>query len=77
MAVNFVGNIGTKKIHSVAFADGRCRLNTMKAENRVEFESLEAGLNYPSKDRRIFAPCAICITKYEKYIEKKDGGQLK
>lgn len=63
----FIGNIGGKKLHSAEFADGRCKLNSIKPENRVEFETLEEGLNYPSEERRILAPCNFCIPKYRNH----------
>lgn len=69
----FVGNIGTHKLHSVRFADGRCKLDSMKPENKVEFDTLEEGFNYPSPERKVLIPCAISIPKYEKSISKKEG----
>lgn len=71
MTANFVGNLGTKKLHSIAHADGRCKLERIKEENKISFITLEEGLNYPSVDRRIFAPCNICITKYRETITNK------
>lgn len=69
----FIGNIGTHKLHSVRFADGRCKLDIMKPENKVEFDTLEEGLNYPSTDRKALIPCAVCIPKYQSFIlERKD-----
>ena len=70
MSKNFVGNLGTRKLHSVAYADGRCKIDTIKEENRVPFATYEEGMNYPSSDRRIFAACAICIPKYKASIGK-------
>lgn len=69
----FIGNIGTHKLHSVRFADGRCKLDSMKPENKVEFDTLEEGLNFPNTDRKALFPCAICIPKYEQSISKKEG----
>lgn len=70
MSKNFVGNLGTRKLHSVAYADGRCKINEIKEENRVPFATYEEGMNYPSSDRKIFTPCAICIPKYKESIGK-------
>lgn len=70
MSKNFVGNLGTRKLHSVAYADGRCKINAIKEENSVSFATYEEGMNYPSSDRKIFAPCAICIPKYKASIGK-------
>lgn len=53
LSANFIGNIGARKLHSVVFADGRCKLDKIKPENRVEFSALEDGLNYPGNGRRI------------------------
>lgn len=71
MGEKFIGNLGTKRVHSATYADGRCKLDKIKEENRIEFESLEAGLNYPSAERRILAPCGICIPKYNKFRVSK------
>lgn len=69
----FVGNIGTKRLHSVRFADGRCKLNSIKPENKVGFDTLEEGFHYPSPERRVLIPCAVCIPKYQNFIlERKD-----
>ena len=70
MRNNFVGNLGTKKLHSITYADGRCKINSIKEENKICFTTYEEGMNYPSFDRKIFAPCAICISKYKESIEK-------
>ena len=70
MGKNFIGNLGSKKLHSIAHADGRCKINAIKEENKVCFITYEEGMNYPSIDRKIFAPCAICIPKYKASIEK-------
>lgn len=70
MRNNFVGNLGTKKLHSIAYADGRCKINSIKEENKICFATYEEGMNYPSLGRKIFAPCAICISKYKESIEK-------
>lgn len=68
----FLGNIGGRKLHSVKFADGRCKLNSIKQESIIEFDTLEEGLNYPTPDRRVLTPCAICIPKYQKSISAKE-----
>lgn len=69
----FIGNLGTRRLHSVTFADGRCKLNSIKPENKVEFDTLEEGYNYPATDRRVLIPCAICIPKYQESIPEKNG----
>lgn len=69
----FLGNIGTKKIHYVPCADGRCKLSDIKEENKVFFATLQEGLDYPSPERRILAPCGICIKKYRKRGEDEKG----
>lgn len=67
--MSFVGNLGTKRLHCEEYADGRCKLDKIKAENRVVFHTLAEGLAYPGPDRRIFAPCGICIPKYNASIQ--------
>lgn len=69
----FIGNTGSRRLHSVRFADGRCKLDSIKPENKVEFDTLEEGLHYPSPDRRILTPCGICIPKYQNSISDKKG----
>ena len=66
----FGGNLGKKKLHSIAYAAGSCKINSLKEENKICFVTYEEGMNYPSLDRKIFAPCAICISKYKESIEK-------
>lgn len=69
----FVGNVGNRKLHSIRFSDGRCKLKNIKPENKVEFDTLEDGLHYPSAERSILIPCAICIPKYKSSVLKQKG----
>lgn len=65
MAKRFLGNLGSKKLHALDYADGRCKIGMIKKENQVLFDSLEEGLVFPNATDPAFAKCGICIPKYE------------
>ena len=71
MKPQFLANLATRKLHSIEHADGRCKLNCIKEENKKYFITLEEGLNYPDADNRVLAQCAICISKYKEARNKK------
>ena len=71
MKGRFLGNIGNKKLHALDYTDGRCKIDGIKEENRVLFDSLEEGLAFPSKEEPALRKCGICIKKYEE--AKKRG----
>ena len=63
MAAKFVGNTGTKALHVVAYADGRCRIDKIRAERKVEFDTLEEAMRYPEGESPIFHECGVCFPK--------------
>ena len=63
MDVKFVGNIGTKALHIIEYADGRCRIDKIRAERKVEFETLEEAMKYPEGESPIFHECGVCFHK--------------
>lgn len=63
MNARFVGNIGTKTLHALGYADGRCRINQIRAERKVEFATLEEALSYPKGQSPIFHECGVCFPK--------------
>lgn len=71
MAVHFIGNRGTKKLHSVDYRDGRCKLDQIKEENKITFVTLEEGLNYPDPQTAILTECSFCIPRYRAAIKRK------
>lgn len=66
MSIKFIGNIGTKTLHAVGYTDGRCRIDQIRAERRIEFQTLEDALNYPNRENPIFHKCGICFPKMTK-----------
>jgi len=66
MRPKFIGNIGTKTLHAVDFADGRCRIEQIRAERKIEFFTLEEALSYPEGSSPIFHECGICFPKMRK-----------
>lgn len=73
MKPRFLGNLGTRKLHSIDFADGRCKINQIKEENKMLFLTLEEGMAYPDVENRVFAPCGVCIRKYRQSKETGKG----
>ena len=63
MSAKFVGNTGTKTLHVVKYADGRCRIDKMRAERKVEFDTLEEARKYPEGESPIFHECGVCFRK--------------
>lgn len=66
MDEKFIGNISTRKLHILQYADGRCKINAMRKENKKEFNSLEEAMSYPDKENPIFTKCGICFTNMKK-----------
>ena len=71
MEFPFVGNTGTKKLHVSAYADGRCHLNQIRAEQKAECRTLEEALSYPDREHPIFHKCGVCFPK----MRKESGGR--
>lgn len=63
MEPKFIGNIGTKTLHVREYVDGRCRINQIRAERKVEFDTLEEALRYPEGGSPIFHECGVCFRK--------------
>lgn len=66
MSAKFVGNTGTKKLHVLAYIDGRCHINQIRTEQRVEFDTLEEAVKYPEGESPIFHECGVCFPKMRK-----------
>ena len=66
MGAKFVGNIGKKRLHVLAYADGRFHINQIRSEQRVEFDTLEEAQQYPKGESPIFHECGICFPKMRK-----------
>lgn len=66
MSAKFVGNIGTKTLHAIGFTDGRCRIDQIRTERKIEFDTLEEALRYPEGESPIFHECGVCFPKIRK-----------
>ena len=66
MSGKFIGNIGTKTLHVVKYKDGRCRIDQIRAERKIEFDTLEEALRYPEGGSPIFHECGVCFPKMRK-----------
>ena len=66
MAYHYIGNRHTKKLHVQEYADGRCKLDSMREEYRIDFDSLEDAMTYPKGKPPIFHECGICFLKMRK-----------
>ena len=66
MNERFLGNLGAKTLHALDYCDGRCKISSIKEENKKFFCTFEDGYNFPSPDNRLFSLCGICIPKYKK-----------
>ena len=63
MAAKFVGNIGTKALHIIEYTDGRCKIDKIRAERKIEFDTLEEAMRYPEGESPIFHECGVCFHK--------------
>ena len=63
MAIEFLGNTGTKTLHALRYTDGRCHIDKIRTEQKVEFETLEEAMRYPEGEAPIFHECGNCFKK--------------
>lgn len=66
MSAKFLGNTHTKKLHVLAYTDGRCHIDQIRLEQKVEFDDLEDALKYPGGETPIFHECGVCFPKMRK-----------
>lgn len=66
MSAKFIGNTGTKKLHVAKYTDGRCHIDQIRAEQRIEFDTLEEAMKYPEGESPIFHECGVCFRKMRK-----------
>ena len=66
--MHFVGNRSSKRLHIQELADGRCKMNLMREEYRIDFDNLDQALSYPEGKPPIFHRCAFCFSKYNESI---------
>jgi len=56
-------NTNSKRIHLANSKDGRCRINLMREEHKVYFETLQEAKNYPTKDTPLAKGCCcFCLS---------------
>lgn len=61
MKKRYLLNTNSKKIHDIKSGDGRCKIQSMREEYKVYFDTLEEALEYPSKENPIAQKCSFCI----------------
>ena len=66
---NFYGNLITGRLHISQYADKRCEIR--KEKNKIEFDTYEEAITYPSEEEPIFTECANCFPKMRKAKKKK------
>lgn len=54
-------NTNSKKVHDTKRADKRCKLDLMKPECKVYFETLEAALSWPNAETPLAKKCRFCL----------------
>ncbi len=63
MKKRYVLNVNSKTVHDTRNCDGRCRLNLMREENKIYFDTLEEALSYLKTEKCIVKKCSFCIEK--------------
>lgn len=58
---NYLVNTNSKKIHLANSTDGRCKIESMRDEYKVYFDTLEEAMAYPSKERPLAKKCSFCL----------------
>ena len=58
-------NTNSKKIHLTESKDGRCKINEMREEYKVYFDSLQEALSYPTAEKPLGRKCSICLKNHE------------
>ena len=72
MATKFIGNIKNKTLHILAYTDGRCHINQIREEQKIEFETLEEAMKYPNEESPIFHECGVCFRKMREVTKSKN-----
>ena len=63
-------NTNSKRIHNLDFSDGRCKIDSMKDEYKVFFETEEEALSYPFKENPLGELCSFCQNNKKKGKKK-------
>lgn len=71
MNEKFILNSNAKRIHSLEYADGRCKLKEIDEVHARFFYTPEEALAFPGVGRSRIKECSFCMTKYWKAQEKK------
>jgi hypothetical protein len=54
-------NTNSKRIHLASSKDGRCKIESMRDEYKIYFDTLEEAQAYPSADKPLAKKCAFCL----------------
>ena len=66
MNEKFVLNTNTKKLHSLEYADGRCKVNECDKVRTRYFFTPEEALAFPGIGRSGIKECRICMPRYRR-----------
>jgi len=61
--MQYLLNINSGTIHDCMKADGRCKIKSIRQENKKYFDALEEAMEYPDKENRIGKKCSFCFDK--------------
>ncbi len=56
-------NANSKTVHDTKNCDGRCKLNLMREEFKIYFDTLDEALSYLKTEKPIVKKCSFCIKK--------------
>lgn len=57
-------NTNSKKIHFAISQDQRCKINSMRDEYKVYFDTLDEALAYPNKEKPLAKKCSFCFREH-------------
>lgn len=66
----FILNSNAKRLHSMEYADGRCKLKEIDEVHARYFYTPEEALTFPGLGKSKVKECSFCMPKYRKAQEK-------
>ena len=61
--MRYLLNVNSRTIHNADSRDGRCRLNLLKDENKMQFPSFEEAMHCLPGGNKPTKPCVFCLGK--------------
>ena len=65
MSKKILLNTNSKKIHMANSQDGRCKIQSMREEYKIYFDTLDEALEYPSAKKPLAKKCSFCLEKID------------